>query len=137
MWGNQWFWINLLWNNQLPTYVDFARVFAFHPGPRGSMGVSPYTLLKILRNDRSFSTLLNRFFRIADMNSILFSSEKNKVSNSGVISSVNYNERHWIYCSLFGTSKLLKLHYWCVGCFAKDNFIKSTVTSDLLTNGEI
>ena len=58
------------------------------------MGVSPYTLLKILRNDRSFSTLLNRFFRIADMNSILFSSEKNKVSNSGVISSVNYNERH-------------------------------------------
>ena len=56
------------------------------------MEVSPYSLLKMLKNDRSFSTLLNSFFRISDINSTLFSSEKNKVSDPGVIFSVNYNE---------------------------------------------
>ena len=56
------------------------------------MEVSPYSLLKTLRNDRSFSTLLNRFFRISDINSTLFSSEKNKVFDPGVIFFVNYNE---------------------------------------------
>ena len=56
------------------------------------MEVLPYILLKMLRNDRSFSTLLNSFFRFPDINSTLFSSEENKVSDPGVIFSVNYNE---------------------------------------------
>ena len=56
------------------------------------MEVSTHSLLKILRNDRSFSTLLNRFFRISGINSTLFSAEKNKVSDPGVIFSVNYKE---------------------------------------------
>ena len=56
------------------------------------MEVSRYSLVKILRNDGSFSTLLNRLFRISDINSTLFSLEKNKVSDPRVIFSVNYNE---------------------------------------------
>ena len=56
------------------------------------MEVSPYSLLKMLTNDRSFSTLLDRFSHISDINFTLFSSERNKVSDPGIIFSVNYNE---------------------------------------------
>ena len=56
------------------------------------MEFSPYSLLKMLRNDRSFLTLLNRFFSISDIHSTLLSSENNKVSDTEVIISVNHNE---------------------------------------------
>ena len=57
------------------------------------MKASPYFLLKMVKNDRSFSTVFNRFSRIySDITSILFSSEKNEVSDPGIIFSVNYNE---------------------------------------------
>ena len=56
------------------------------------MEVSPYSLLKMLSSDRTFSMLLNRFFRTSNINSTLCSSKKNKVSDPGVILSVNYNE---------------------------------------------
>ena len=81
------------------------------------MEVSPYSLLKMLRNARSFSTLLNRFFRISDMNSTLSSSVKNKVSDPGVIFSVNYNGRPLLFCSLIGTSKprVVPLFRQCAG----------------------